>query len=191
MYSFFLYILFFLLTLLLLLLVILFLLYVLGPLVNGVPFVSVPQKILPKTEEVFGINNSSIVYDLGCGDARVLLYLAKKNSKAKYIGIENNQLAVILAKIGAWFYRRKNHCQIVILNQNFFKKDLSLATHIFLYLYPEIMDKLLPKLEKELKPGAIVVSATFKFTNKRYEKKVILEEKEKNNLVKKIYVYKF
>jgi len=52
-----------------------------------VPFVSVPLSTLKDIEKALDLKEGSIVYDLGCGDGRVLFYLYKNNPKLKYISI--------------------------------------------------------------------------------------------------------
>ena len=178
------------LSFLLVIILIFFVLWIFGGFKNRVPFIPVSKKSLPKIYESLGINSNSVVYDLGAGDSRVLFYLSQKEPKAKYIGIENNPMAVLLSKAGSWFNFKKTQNRVKILNQNFFEKDISDATHVFLYLFPEIMDKLQPKLEKELKNGTIVVSATFSFSNKE-PIKVINLDFGKYSLIHKIFIYKF
>ena len=144
---------------------------------NKAPFVRVPKNVLPKIIELLDIKDNSVVYDLGCGDSRVLTECYKYNSKAKYFGIEKAAIPYLLAKI------KTRKTGVKILRGDFFKKDLSRATRIFLYLLPGTMDKLLPKLEKELKNDALVVSCSFKFTDKQ-PVKIVKDEKE-------LFVYEF
>jgi precorrin-6B methylase 2 len=156
-----------------------------------VPFISVPFSILPDIEKALDIQTDSVVYDLGCGDARVLRYLAKKNPNATFIGIENGVFPYYVAKTISWWNKKMGHGDNVqILREDFFKHDLSKATHIFVYLYPQIMDDILGKLEKELPPGARLVSATFKFTQKAAVAEIDLLRK-KRQLARHLIAYEF
>jgi len=155
-----------------------------------VPFVSVPIRTLKDIEKALALKEGSVVYDLGCGDGRVLFYLYRNNPKIKYIGIENSLFPYILASFRNWFHKIKNKSDIVILRKDFFNVDLSSATHIFTYLYPNIMDDMLPKLDKELKQGTSLISMSFHFTSKR-EVKVIDLKRGKYQLAKKVYIYEF
>ena len=161
-----------------------------GNIMAKVPFVGVPSKVLKDIEKALNINDDSVVYDLGCGDGKVLFYLYKNHSKAKYIGIENNLFPTILAKTRNWFHFRKNKSNIKIIKKDFFEVDLSNATHIFTYLYPNLMDDLLPKLDKDLRKGTRLISASFHFTSKRELSEINLK-RGKYQLAKKIYVYEF
>lgn len=155
-----------------------------------VPFVSVPLSTLKDIEKALNIKDNSIVYDLGCGDGRVLFSLYKNNPKAKYIGIENNSFAFLLLKVKNIWHKKKYNSNIIILKKDFFDVDISDATHVFTYLYPNIMDDLIPKLDKELKHGTILVSMSFHFTSKR-EINIIDLKRSKYGLARKIYIYEF
>ena len=155
-----------------------------------VPFVPVPNNTLGDIYKVLAVRENSIVYDLGCGEGRVLFYISRLIPTAKYIGIENSPFPLLLARIRAWWHKYTTNTSIQIINQDFFHRDLSDATHIFLYLYPSVMDDLLPKFDRELKPGTRVVSASFKFTLKQPTAEFDLN-RSKYKLARKLYVYEF
>ena len=170
--------------------VILFILWSIGNLKNKVPFVTTSNAILKDIEKALEVKDDSVVYDLGCGDGRVLLYLSRFNRNARYIGIENSAFPIILARFESFLNKKKTGNKVEIINNNFFKQDLSDATHIFTYLYPNIMDELLPKFEKEVKPGTRLVSLSFKFAHKTPINKIDLK-RSKYKLGRKLYVYQF
>jgi SAM-dependent methyltransferase len=155
-----------------------------------VPFIPVPDSILKDIHKILAVKEGSVVYDLGCGDGRVLFYIAPFIPKAKYIGIENSPFPLLLARARAWWHSKRTGTKIEIINQDFFLRDLSDATHIFTYLYPNVMDDLLPKLDKELKPGTRLVSASFKFTTKQPKASFDMG-RGKYQLARKLYVYEF
>lgn len=158
--------------------------------VSKTPFVNVPLKTLESINKALIINNDSIVYNIGSGDGRVLFYLYKKIPKAKYIGIENGPFPLFVSRLSNFFHKIRNKSNIEILKKDFFDVDLSKATHIFTYLYPDMMDDLLSKFDKELKPGTKLVSMSFHFTTKK-EKEIIELKKNIFGLTRKIYVYEF
>jgi SAM-dependent methyltransferase len=149
-----------------------------------VPFIPVPNSILPDVHKILE------VYDLGCGDGRILFHISKLKPKARYIGIENSVFPTLIAQLRAWWHKRRTGIDVKILHEDFFDHDLSDATHIFTYLYPNVMDDLLTKFDKELKPGTRLVSVTFKFTNKQPIGEFDLG-RSKYQLARKIYVYEF
>jgi len=167
-----------------------FLLWSIGNFKNKVPFVTSSIAVLDDVAKALDVKDNSVVYDLGCGDGRVLFYLSRFNKKAKYIGIENSSFPLILAKIGSFFNKKKEGVNVKIVDNSFFKQDLSDATHIFVYLYPGIMDELLPKFEKEFKKGTRLVSLSFKFKDKNPIREIDLG-RGKYKLGRKIYVYEF
>ena len=167
-----------------------FILWSIGNFKNRVPFVTSPMAVLKSIGEALLIKDNSIVYDLGCGDARVLFYLSHLNKKAKYIGIENTIFTLLLSRIGSFFNKKKEGVSVEIINNDFFKQDLSDATHIFVYLHPTILDELLPKFKKELKPGTRLVSLSFKFRDQKPIDEIDLK-RNKYKLGRKLYVYQF
>lgn len=171
-------------------LVVLMVLWAWTGLTARVPFVPVPNSILQQIEKSLDAHSGDVVYDLGCGDARVLLYMARNNKDIQYIGIENGPFPYMLAKFGAWLDRVRGKSNVQIIRGDFFKQDLSNATHIFTYLYPQIMDDMLGKFDRELRPGARLVSTTFKFTLKKEVGEVDLDRGERQ-LARKLYIYEF
>lgn len=155
-----------------------------------VPFVGVPVHVLKNIEEALELQDGSTVYDLGCGDGRVLFYLAKNNPKLKYVGIENSPFPFVIAKFLSWWHKRVNNIDVKIVKEDFFKINIGDATHIFTYLYPNIMDDLLPKFDRELSKGTRLVSASFHFTSNRAIGEIDLK-RGKYQLAKKLYIYQF
>ncbi len=155
-----------------------------------VPFIPVPNSILKDINKELSVRNGDILYHLGCGDARVLIYMARVNKGVQYVGIENGIFPYFLAKVSTWFDRTIGKSDVQIIRGDFFKSDLSSATHIFTYLYPQVMDDLLGKFDRELKPGVKLVSTAFKFTLKKEIGEVDLG-RSKNKLARKLYIYEF
>ncbi len=155
-----------------------------------VPFIPVSNNILGDIYKALEIKDGSTVYDLGCGEGRVLFYCSKLSPKAKYIGIENSLFPLLLARFRGWWHTKTTGTKIEIINQNFFERDLSDATHVFTYLYPNVMDDLITKFDRELKPGTKLVSVSFKFTQKQPKLAIDLN-RGKYKLARHIYVYEF
>jgi tRNA G46 methylase TrmB len=164
--------------------------WLIGNFKNRTPFVTSSNHILSEIEKAMEIKDNSIVYDLGCGDGRILFHLSLSNKNAKYIGIENGTFPFLLSKIGSYINKKRTSNDVSIIRVNFFKQDLSDATHIFTYLYPNVMDDLLLKFDKELRPGTRLVSLSFKFTNKQPLLEVDLR-RSKYKLGRKLYIYQF
>ena len=120
-------------------------------------YVPTPQKVVDKMLEVAKVTKDDVVYDLGCGDGRIVVSAAKKLG-ARGLGFdldpervkEANQ-NVEGASVGSL---------VSIKQENVFAVDLSPATVVTLYLLPEINVKLIPQLEK-MRPGSRIVSHDF------------------------------
>jgi SAM-dependent methyltransferase len=119
------------------------------------PSVGSPENAVEKMLEAAKLKPGETLYDLGCGDGRILVRAAKKY-KVKAVGIE---ISRSLAEKAAQDVRKKGlEDQIKIIHGNFMNMDLSAANVVTLYLAPTANDKLRPNLERELKPNTRVVS---------------------------------
>jgi len=104
------------------------------------------------------VTPADVVYDLGSGDGRIVIEAARKYG-ARGVGVEldeslNKKARNTAAKAGV-------ADKVTFVQADFFKVDLSDATVVTLFLSPNINQRLQPKLKRELKPGARVVSHRF------------------------------
>jgi len=157
----------------------------LTPLFSKVPFVPVLGRIVNEIIFILDLKDDSVLYDLGCGDGRVLFAAMKDFPNRSALGIERAPFPYICVKIRQFFSRTKN---VSIVYGDFFKLDLSPSTHVFIYLSPSALDDLLPKFEKELKKGTILVSCDFQFSKRKPDE--IIKTKSKNWQSKHI-IYKY
>jgi cyclopropane fatty-acyl-phospholipid synthase-like methyltransferase len=96
-----------------------------------------------------------VVYDLGCGDGRIVIAASKKYG-ARAIGVDLDPARIREANANA---KAAGVDKFVTFRvEDLFKTDLRDATVVTLYLLPELNRRLIPKLFAELKPGARVVS---------------------------------
>jgi SAM-dependent methyltransferase len=126
----------------------------------GAGFDPAPMDKVYKMLRIAKVGNDDIVFDLGCGDGRVLIAAAKRFG-ARGVGIEIDPFRFLFA----WFMtivsgqsRRVN-----IVFGNFFKRDISDATAVVLFLYGPTNNRLKEKFERELKPGTRIVSYIWEF----------------------------
>ena len=120
-------------------------------------FVPTPQDAVEKMLELAEVKKGDVVYDLGCGDGRIVVTAAKKHG-AKGIGIDIDPQRIAESKENV----RTNGVEklVTIKNADIFEESFSDATVITLYLLPSLNVKLIPQLEK-LKPGTRIVSYQF------------------------------
>lgn len=98
---------------------------------------------------------NDVVYDLGCGDGRVVIE-AVRRSGARGVGVELDPKLVRLAAENA--ARAGVAERVSFRTEDLFASDIRQATVVMLFLWPEINLKLLPKLLSELPAGARIVS---------------------------------
>jgi trans-aconitate methyltransferase len=150
------------------------------------PFVPTRPEVLKEIMGVIGtLPAGSVLYDLGCGDARMLVGIAKRNPDAQFTGIELQFVPYLIAKF------RTRGMNIAIKRGLFEKYDISDATHVYAYLYPNVMDQLLPKFEKELHPGAVVYSLDFPISKRKEDRSISLTSRQSNKLGKELFIYTF
>jgi len=125
---------------------------------NLAPFVPTPEKVVEKMLKLAKVNKNDIIYDLGCGDGRIVVMAAEKYG-ARGIGIEIDPDRVSEARERVKKYGVEK--LVDIIQKDALKVDLSPATVVTLYLTPEGNELIKPGLEKYLKPGSRVVSHGF------------------------------
>jgi len=125
--------------------------------------------------ELTPVSPSDVVYDLGCGDGR-LLFAALEKGAGRCVGIDIDPKMIAEARRSA---RQKGlESQITFIEDDFLNRDLSEATMIFCYLFPEALRALKPKFERELKPGTRIVSEVF--TVPKWKENKVIEVNRKN-----------
>jgi SAM-dependent methyltransferase len=124
-----------------------------------VPYVPTSQPVVKEMLDVAGVTEDDVVYDLGSGDGRIPITAAEEFG-ARAVGIEIEPDLVQEARKKA---EKAGVSDRVTFHQgDLFKADLSDATVVALYLFPEINLKLRPKLLRELDPGDRIVSHDFR-----------------------------
>ena len=147
-------------------------------------FVPTPQDVVDKMLELAEVKKGDLVYDLGCGDGRILVTAAKRYGcralgydldpdrvKESRENVEKNQLGGLIR----------------IEQKDIFTLDLSEADVITLYLLPSLNVRLIPQLEK-LKPGSRIVSHNFDMEGVEPDKVVKLTS-SKDQAEHKIYLW--
>ncbi|MFC1552589.1 SAM-dependent methyltransferase [Candidatus Latescibacterota bacterium] len=122
-----------------------------------VVFVPTPQEVVDRMLELAEVKKKDLVYDLGCGDGRIVVTAAKKYG-CKGVGYDINPERVIDSLRNV--KNNKVERLVRIEQRDVFTLDLSEASVITLYLLPSLNVKLIPQLKK-LKPGTRIVSHDF------------------------------
>jgi SAM-dependent methyltransferase len=122
------------------------------------PYVPTPQDVVDRMLALAGVTAKDIVYDLGCGDGRIVITAAKKFG-AHGIGVDIDPQRIAESLANAKKEGVENLVQF--LQQDALTVDVSKATVVTLYLLPDSNMKLRPILTKQLKPGSRIVSHAF------------------------------
>lgn len=153
------------------------------------PFIRTHESVVDEVVQIFGeLPKGSVVYDPGCGDARTLAILAKRNPNARCISIELRRFPYLL---GRWRLWRDPVPNLELRRGNMYNVDFRDATHIYTYLYPKVMASLEPKFKKELKPGTILISLDFTLKTMRPTRNLQLASFTEESLGKTLSVYQF
>lgn len=136
--------------------------------VSCAPYVPSKPEVVQKMLEIADVKPNDVVYDLGCGDGRILIKAVEDFNIKKAIGYEldKQRYKSTIKEIK----RRNLQDRIEIINGNLFEADLSDATVVTLYLTSWGNDRLKPKLIKEARPGTRVVSHSFRISEWRVVK---------------------
>lgn len=120
-------------------------------------FVPTPQDVVERMLQLAAVTKDDVVYDLGCGDGRIVVTAAKKYG-CRATGFDTDPECVRLSRESV--AKEKVGELVSIEDKDLFTVDLSRASVVTLYLGREVNRRLLPQFAK-LKPGASVVSHNF------------------------------
>lgn len=134
-------------------------------------FVPTPQEVVEDMLRLANVKKGDVLYDLGSGDGRIAITAAKMYG-VRAVGIDIDPARIREANENA---RKAGVEKLVQFRQaDLFQSDFSEATVVTLYLLSSVNLKLRPKLQKELKPGARVVSHQFDMGDWKPEKRVLV-----------------
>ena len=132
-----------------------------GIALSGIVLSQFDKLVMSKMLELAEVKKDDLVYDLGCGDGRIVVTTAKKyGCKAIGYDIDPERIKESLENV------KKNKVEdlVQIKKEDIFTLDLSKANVITLYLLPSLNVKLIPQLEK-LKPGNYTLEITITAAN--------------------------
>jgi predicted O-methyltransferase YrrM len=131
-------------------------------------FVPTPQEVVDAMLKLAKVTKNDVIYDLGSGDGRIPITAAKTyGARATGIDIDPQRIKEATENLKTAGVGDR----VRFLNQDLFTTNISEATVVTLYLLPSLNVKLLPKLNKELKPGTRIVSHAFDMSADGVERK--------------------
>lgn len=129
-----------------------------GSRIPDVIFIATPEYMVPVILATARLSSNDVVYDLGCGDGRLVVEAAKQYG-TRGIGVDIDPIRVADARANA--ERAGVSALTTFVEADLFEISVTPATVVMLYLIPSLNRRLRPKLLHELTPGARVVSHGF------------------------------
>jgi len=155
---------------------------------SKLPYVPTPQIVVDEMLKLAGVTAEDFVIDLGSGDGRMVL-TAARDFKAQGLGVDIDAKLVELANKQAKADGLADRAKFI--EQDMFKADVSKASVVTLYVLPDFMERLRPKLLSELKPGARIVAHDYYMSGWYPDKRLTLTVPEKTaaNGTDQAYLY--
>lgn len=132
-----------------------------------VPYVPTPTEVVDEMLRLAGVKAGDVLYDLGCGDGRIVIAAAKRYG-VKALGIDIDPLRIRESNDNAAAAGLTG--KVRFIQQDLFETDLRDATVITMYLLTSVNLRLRPKLLADLKPGTRLVSHSFEMGEWRPDK---------------------
>lgn len=141
---------------------------------KDVPYVPTLPELVDEMLRLANVGKGDVVYDLGCGDGRLVIAAVKNFGAKRGVGIDIDPLLIKKSNENARAAGVADRVQFI--EQDLFEADIKEATVVTLYLLPDVNLRLRPKLWSDLRPGTRVVSNAFDMGDWKYEKLTIFAE---------------
>ena len=140
----------------------------------NVPYVPTPKHVAKEMLKLAQVGPEDVVYDLGAGDGRIVIMAVKEFGAKKAVGVEIRNELVQIAREEV--KRLGVEDKVEIIQADALEVPLKEATVVTMFLLPDLMEALRPKLERELREGARVVSHEYIMAKWKPVKEVKLED---------------
>jgi SAM-dependent methyltransferase len=143
------------------------------PVKKDVPYVPTPQNVVDEMLTLANVTKNDVVYDLGCGDGRLVITAVKKFGAKRGFGVDIDPQRIAESNENAKSAGVTDRVSFAV--QDLFQTDLKDATVVTLYLLPAVNLKLRPKLLSDLRPGTRVVSHSFDMGDWKPDKTITVQ----------------
>lgn len=140
---------------------------------KDVPYVPTPQNVVDEMLTLANVTKDDVVYDLGCGDGRLVITAVKKFGASRGFGVDIDPERIAESNANAKAAGVTDRATFAV--QDLFQTDFKDATVVTLYLLPQVNLKLRPKLLSDLRPGTRVVSHSFDMGDWKPDKTVTVQ----------------
>jgi SAM-dependent methyltransferase len=152
-----------------------------------VPYLPTTPAAVQAMLKLAGVKSGDVVYDLGCGDGRIVIAAAKAFG-ARGVGIDINPERIQEAAANAKKEGVENRVRFV--EGDLFTADIHEATVVTLFLLSSVNQKLRPKLLQDLRPGTRIVSNTFDMGDWKPDQEATVEATDDNAYFsRKLYLW--
>ena len=138
------------------------------------PFITTPDHIVPVMLDLASVGASDVVYDLGCGDGRIVIAAGKRGARG--VGVDIDEALIENAKVSA---RQAGVSDRVRFTKgDIFEMNYHDATVVMLYLSERLNLQLWPKLKAQLKPGSRIISHRFKMGGLKPDRTINIDNRD-------------
>ena len=145
-----------------------------------VPYVPTPEPVVAEMLRLARVNKNDLLYDLGSGDGRIVITAAQKFG-TRGVGVDIDPQRIKESNENA--QRAGVTDRVKFIEGDLFEVDLRKATVVTLYLLPDVNLRLRPKLLRELRPGARIVSHNYDMGDWKPEQVVNVPTPSANHIV--------
>ena len=138
-----------------------------------VPYVPTPNEVVDEMLKLAAVKASDVVYDLGCGDGRIVIMAVQKYGASRAVGVDIDPVRIKEANENA--QKASVAAKTNFIQKDLFQQDLKEASVVTLYLLPDFNLRLRPKLLKELKTGSRIVSHSFDMGDWKADKEMKID----------------
>jgi precorrin-6B methylase 2 len=125
-----------------------------APRALDVPYEPTPPEVVKAMLELGKVGPHDVVYDLGCGDGRIVIEAAKLGARGVGVDLDPQRIREARANARAAGVADR----VALVEGDLFETDVRPATVVMLFLWPEVNLRLRPRLLEQLRPGARIVS---------------------------------
>lgn len=153
--------------------------------IYGAPYVPISRKLMEGLLSFGGLSPHDVFYDLGSGDGRVIRTAIYEFGVTKAIGYEIAFWPYLVSR----FSCRKlvKNKTITINRANIFAADLSSATFIYMYLFPELVQRLAVKISKECHSGTKILCPSFSIDTTKHQRIQLLKTEKIGTMTAYLY----
>ena len=138
------------------------------------PFITTPEGIVRVMLDLADVTAGDVVYDLGCGDGRIVIAAGRRGARG--VGVDIDDVLIENARIAA---RQAGVADRVRFTRgDLFEMDYRDATVVMLYLSERLNLQLLPRLKAQLQPGARIVSHRFRMGDLKPERTINIDNRD-------------